>query len=280
MEVTKKNDIDKLEAKKKERKNLIKLVGGAFQQTDEDGGGTLDQEELPEMLILLEEWKDMLDHVGLDHSKMKRACLIADYSHDDRSYWLTSDATGEPVVQVFHEKFRPPPEPGTPGFSRLAGGDEGVMEGEIVECLTDMDSECTVADFYTIMKKLRLFKTTTNGQCDAMNWRLQQRLQKAMSLCGGNSSWEPPAMPEKEVETDDEEEFGGGEDEQLDQHIDVFDSPTELTVASAEPSQESAALSPSSQQSPAALKAFENTAATLFERYGASSHCALMMSNS
>jgi len=155
-EVTKKNDVIAKKAKEKHRRQLIKIVAGAFKQTDEDGGGTLDEDELPKMLALCEEYQDMLEFVGLDYTKMQRACLIADYDHTGRSYWQGVDEDGEETVYVHSKVHRPVPskkEREAKQYKRMARGDEGVMEGEIVECLTNMDNEMTRADFYAMAKR-------------------------------------------------------------------------------------------------------------------------------
>ena len=39
------------------------------------------------------------------------------------------------MVAVHHKKYREPPKRGTEGYEKLPGGEEGVMEGELVECL-------------------------------------------------------------------------------------------------------------------------------------------------
>ena len=116
------------------------------------------------MLALCEDYQDMLEFVGLDYGKMERACLIADYDHAGRTYWeLPPNDQGESDVVVHHKIHRPPPgkkEREALGMKRLPRGDEGVMEGEIVACLETMDEMTTQADYFALMKKLRLIDTS------------------------------------------------------------------------------------------------------------------------
>jgi len=195
MEITKKNDFDALEALQQQRKHLITLVGGAFRQTDMDEGGTLDSSELPEMLELCEEYEDMLRFVGLDYEKMQRACAIADYSHQGRTYWLCppDPQTREEKVSVHQTKYRPLPEPVPEGWRQMKDGDEGVMEGELVDCLTNMDETMLATDYMDIMKHIRLFKTFTDKKLSHLEvdlGGLSQGVEELIRLRTGKE-WKP-----------------------------------------------------------------------------------------
>jgi len=212
MTITKKNDIDAKNAMEKQRRHMIQLVSNAFLKTDADGGGTLDETELPEMLGLLEQWSDMLDHVGLSAEAMQRACLIADYSHEGRSHWQHTDEHGNVSHKVYHDKLRPAPSKGTRGFKRVLSTEEGVMEAEIVQTLIDMDQGTTRAEFFEIMKAFRLFNKKKTQQIEEMDHGLNQRMREAMRLCGGDSGWKPPPMPCKQVIDEDDREEPGNEE--------------------------------------------------------------------
>jgi len=204
MEITRANDIDKAKALAKQRANLITLIASAFKETDEDCGGTLDQDELPELLSMCNDYQDALDFVGLSYSKMERACLVADYDHEERTYWRKIDPnTGEDMVTVHHNRYRPPPEENTPNYYLLEeGGDEGVMEGELVEALTKMDDSTTVADYYAIMKKIRLLEKSTDQSLTAIEEesdRLKEGVKELFRL-SGNADWEPPTKPREKSE--------------------------------------------------------------------------------
>ena len=196
----------------KQRRHMIQLVSNAFLKTDADGGGTLDETELPEMLGLLEQWSDMLDHVGLSAEAMQRACLIADYSHEGRSHWQHTDEHGNVSHKVYHDKLRPAPSKGTRGFKRVLSTEEGVMEAEIVQTLIDMDQGTTRAEFFEIMKAFRLFNKKKTQQIEEMDHGLNQRMREAMRLCGGDSGWKPPPMPCKQVIDEDDREEPGNEE--------------------------------------------------------------------
>jgi len=272
MEITRRNDIDAQEALQRQRRGLIQIVAGAFKQTDEDGGGSLDQDELPQMLQLCDDYKEMLEYVGLSYEKMERACRIADYAHEGRTYWETTDEEGNAMVAVHHVRHRPPPEKGTPGYTKLAGGEEGVMEGEIVECLTNMDEGTTVADFYEIMKTLRLLEDGINAKLEEMDWRLRTGLKELMRLCGGDENWEAPPMPEKEwVEEEEEEEEGEVKSVALEP---IFKAPEEAQAQSQPeesgagvPSMGAAEIPVGSSPSNPVTSDERDTAALLFERY-------------
>jgi len=183
MEITRMNDIDAQAALQRQRRYLITMVASAFKRTDEDAGGSLDQTELPAMLQLCDDFKEMLAFVGLDYTKMQRACKIADYDHTKRSYWEALGPDGEPMVAVHHEEYRPVPEDAQEkGYKRLACGDEGVMEGEIVNCLINMDEPTTKAEYYTIMKRMRLIDSSASDKLESLDWLMSKGFDEVIRL--------------------------------------------------------------------------------------------------
>jgi len=107
------------------------------------------------------------------------------------------------MVTVHHNRYRPPPEENTPNYYLLEeGGDEGVMEGELVEALTKMDDSTTVADYYAIMKKIRLLEKSTDQSLTAIEEesdRLKEGVKELFRL-SGNADWEPPTKPREKSE--------------------------------------------------------------------------------
>lgn len=201
MDLTEENKEKAVKKARKQKKKVLNIVSSLFRQFDLDGGGTLDEEELPLMLDALEPYKDRLLKVGIPFDKLKQACAIADYDLTRRRYDPNED-------RVYHTQFRFPPRfevMDTNGnglveriefeaavkwetkdrFDELdADGDgcltkveydaayghilnlehhqgpvpEGVMEGELVDCLMTMDDPVCKADVYALRKQNRLLQ--------------------------------------------------------------------------------------------------------------------------
>jgi len=187
LEMTRAQNEEEMAKKEQQRNHLISLISSAFQETDVDGGGTLDPSELPILLDLCKEYREALDFVGLSYSKMERACEVADYDHDERTYWERIDpATGEKEIQVHHTIHRPRPSDtvlAERGFNPCEERPDGVLEGELVDCLTEMDEPLTKADYFAIMRRLRRVEEDNRG--------LLQGIQQVLCACGGDANWMP-----------------------------------------------------------------------------------------
>jgi len=206
MEITQKNDIDAAEALVRKRKHLITLVAGAFKETDEDQGGSLDETELPEMLALCEEYQAMLDFVGLSYEKMERACKIADFDHTNRTYW-ECNGDDEKRVMVHDKKHRPVPDPLPEDYVQLEDGDEGVMQGELVESLEHMDETMCALDYMAIMKRLRLYEKTTQERILAVEdtiYGCHVGVADLVKEYSDNPDWTPPVAPAAENQAEAE----------------------------------------------------------------------------
>ena len=131
---------------------------------------------------------------SLSYTKMERACLIADYSHDDRTTWEKVDPqTEQREMHVHHSKYRPVIDSimHKAGFTVSEGGIfEGVLEGELVDCLIDMDCPLTKADYFCLRKRLRSVEEA-NGRLERQMGHLGEGLQEVLRACGSTSKWEP-----------------------------------------------------------------------------------------
>lgn len=212
LEITKEQDKDTEAELVKQRRHLISLVSEAFRESDFDQGGTLDSVELADLLRKCHNYQDMLDFVGLSYPKMERACQIADYDHEQRSYWRYKPHHKRgSVTSVHHDIYRPAPT-NHPAYTRLKGGPEGVMEGELVEVLTHFDDPQTMAEYYSVMKRIRRMEdecqrrfTNLERQVGKQNFKLNEvsnDLQEVIRLCGG----EPRPITVVENVYKDEEE--------------------------------------------------------------------------
>ena len=197
LEMTRAQNEEEMVKKEQQRKQLISLISSAFQETDIDGGGTLDPSELPMLLDLCKEYREALDFVGLSYSKMERACEVADYDHNERTYWERIDpATGEKETQVHHTIHRPSPSDAIlvkRGFSPCKERPDGVLEGELVDCLTEMDEPLTKADYFAIMKRLRTVEEDSK-HLDNELYGLQDGVCQILKACGGDANWKPPTF--------------------------------------------------------------------------------------
>jgi len=162
-EAQKKQGLQKSKAKGK----LLKVVGNLFQEFDADAGGTLDDDELPILLERCTDFQEVLDLVGLPQEKLQLACEIADWDHSRRIY----DASTE---TFYHEDYKPLPnslessdtlfrDVTCPQYRVPEEQDqmclpEGVMEGELLECLLTMDQPLCRSDYFRMMKKLRFME--------------------------------------------------------------------------------------------------------------------------
>jgi len=154
LEITKEHEKKGENDKVEQRLHLISLIAAAFVETDDDQGGTLDQNELPHLLELCKDYQEALSFVGLPYDKFERACMVADYDHTGRSYWEKEDPyTGEKHVSVHHSTYRPEVPK---GYSPSEERPEGVMEGELVQALTLMDEPTIKGDHFAVMKRLRM----------------------------------------------------------------------------------------------------------------------------
>ena len=198
LEMTRAHNEEELAKKEQQRMHLISLISSAFQETDVDGGGTLDPSELPMLLDLCKEYREALDFVGLSYSKMERACLVGDYDHDERTYWERIDpATGEQEIQVYHTVHRPCPSDNdlaARGFGPCPHRPEGVLEGELVDCLVHMDEPLNKADYFAIMKRLRRVEEQNHNVCDQL-CGVQDGIRQLLRTCGGDENWQPPDRP-------------------------------------------------------------------------------------
>jgi len=184
----------------KQRRALIDLVGEAFRESDFDEGGTLEGEELEDLLAKCRNFHDMLEYVGLTYEKMERACNVADYDHSGRSYWHCTDQRGNTKLSVHHDKHRPPPR--DPHSTKVTCDAEGVLEAELVACLTTMDDPQTRGDYFAVMKRIRLAEkrlaeevASVNQRLDRHVWWSEAAFKEIMRLSGGSADWEPPTPP-------------------------------------------------------------------------------------
>ena len=146
---------------------------------------------------LCNEYREALDFVGLSYPKMDRACRVADYDHDERSYWERKDpANGENKIHVHHTKHRPaiPDILANRGYKPCQEKPEGVLEGELVDCLTQMDEPLTKADYFAIMKKLRWVQEK-NHSLNHRIYGVQDGFRHILKACGGDANWRPPCGP-------------------------------------------------------------------------------------
>jgi len=93
---------------------------------------------------------------------------------------------------MFHEKYRPPPadlHDTNPnliycGDETILRVPEGVLEGELLSTLVDMDSSVTRGDHFAVLKRLRLaekWQATASLRMSAM----QEDLHQLIKLQGG-----------------------------------------------------------------------------------------------
>lgn len=162
-EARKKHGLQKSKAKAK----LLKAVGALFRAFDADNGGTLDDEELPALLKRCGEFQELLDLVDLPIRKLEMACEIADYDHSKRIF----DASTQ---QFYHDEFKTLPKSledsdslfrdvtcpksMVPENVQQTSLPEGVMEGELLDCLLTMDQPLCRSDYFRMMKKLRFME--------------------------------------------------------------------------------------------------------------------------
>ena len=128
--------------------------------------------------------------------KMERATQIADYDYNGRSYWEKIDPkTGINQIHVHHTKHRPTSSEAMvqAGFTSSRCRDEGVLEGELVHCLTAMDEPLTKADYFALMKRMRLIEERVEEGFHSLQDGMQQLLQAS----SGNAEWTVPQQQEQ-----------------------------------------------------------------------------------